>query len=103
MEIQTRTLLFADIAAEAGHLADHTGKTNLPANQRTADDLAEAAVRLLGGTWAPGMPRVDLTITGAGPVWAYLVITHALHGRVVRLTYSAPNATITVWDHGLDT
>jgi hypothetical protein len=101
MHVTKKTLLFGDIAAAAGFLPDGTGKTVLPANQQCAQDLADASVRILGGMWGPGDERVDLTISGAGPVWAYLVIAHALHGRVVRLTYAAPNAEIVVFSHGL--
>ena len=92
---------FADVAATAGFLPGPDGKLNLPATQDTADALAAASVAILPG-WQPGDPPVaGVTITGPGPVWGYLCIAHALHGRVPTLTYAAPNAPdITVWAHG---
>jgi hypothetical protein len=95
-----RTLEFQEIAREAGFEPGADGKFNLPATQRTADALAAAAVRLVG-EWEPGDEPVSLNLTGPGPVWGYLVIAHALHGRVVELVYSAPNATIVVFSHGV--
>jgi len=35
-------------------------------------------------------PGDDVTLTGPAPVWLYLRIAHAVHGRVRRLTYSSP-------------
>jgi hypothetical protein len=99
-EITMLTLNFADIAARAGFLPEASGKLNLPATQQTADALARAAIELVGGPWQPGMSRIEATLTGAGPVWGYLAIAHALHGRVTKLVYAAPNAEITVFGHG---
>lgn len=96
---------FNEIAAQAGFVPGADGKLNLPATQETADKLACAAcVLVVGptGEWLPGDEPIDCTITGAGPVWGYLCIAHALHGRVKRLVYAAPNATITVFSHGID-
>ena len=31
-----------------------------------------------------------VVLTGAAPVWMYLKIAHALHGRVSRLIYNSP-------------
>jgi hypothetical protein len=94
------TLEFSSIAKEAGFEPEDGGKFNLPATQKTADELAAAAARLVG-EWKPGDEPVSLNLTGPGPVWGYLVIAHALHGRVVELVYSAPNATIGVFSHGV--
>lgn len=94
------TLTFNAIAERAGFLPGPDGKLNLPAEQATADALAAASVSLLG-EWQPGDDPVDVTLTGPGPVWGYLAIAHALHGRAVRLAYSAPNApSIVVFAHG---
>ena len=94
------TLMFTDIALKAGFAPGPDGKLNLPANQETADALARASVSLLP-EWVPGSEPVDATLSGAGPVWGYLTIAHALHGRVRALHYSAPNAPIiTVFNHG---
>lgn len=94
-------LTFNDIAAEAGFVPGADGKLNLPATQATADALAVAALTLVG-PWQPGDEPATVTMTGPGPVWGYLTIAHALHGRVARLVYAAPNAPeITVFSHGL--
>lgn len=94
-------LNFADIAAAAGFAPGADGKLNLPATQDTADALARAAADLLPA-WQPGDAALTATLTGAGPVWGHLAIAHALHGRVVRLIYAAPNAPeIKIFSHGL--
>ena len=95
-----RTITFNEIALSAGFTPGPDGKLNLPATQDTANLLAQAATDMVG-EWKPGDDRVILTLTGAGPVWGYLVIVHALHGRVARLIYSAPNAEIVVFSHGI--
>lgn len=91
---------FLDIAKKAGFLPSPDGKLNLPPTQDTAFALARAATDMLP-KWEPGEPAADVQITGPGPVWGYLAIAHALHGRAVRLTYCAPNAEIVVFSHGL--
>lgn len=97
--MQNVVLTFNEIADRAGFQPGPDGKFNLPATQETADALARAATDLVG-EWTPGMERTEATLTGAGPVWGYLAIAHALHGRVVKLTYAAPNAEIVVFGHG---
>jgi hypothetical protein len=95
------TLTFNQIAAQAGFAPGSDGKLSLPATQETADALAAASVALLPA-WTPGDAPMAMTLTGAGPVWGYLAIAHALHGRVARLVYAAPNAPeIVVFSHGL--
>ncbi|MDR4497191.1 MAG: hypothetical protein MRK02_04595 [Candidatus Scalindua sp.] len=32
----------------------------------------------------------DIFLTGAAPVWLYLKIAHALHGKARKLTYRSP-------------
>jgi hypothetical protein len=99
--METIIMQFEEIAAAAGFTPEASGRLNLPATQETADALGRAALDLLPG-WVPGNPPVDVVLTGAGPVWAYLVVAHALHGRAARLTYSAPNApAIVVFTHGV--
>lgn len=45
----------------------------------------------------------DVTLTGAAPIWLYLKIAHALHGRVRRLSYDSPvTGPILVFDHSAD-
>lgn len=39
-------------------------------------------------------------LTGAAPVWLYLKIAHALHGKAKRLIYRSPAAgDVVVFDH----
>lgn len=42
----------------------------------------------------------DVTLTGAAPVWLYLRIAHALHGKARKLYYSSPvTGEVLVFDH----
>jgi hypothetical protein len=42
----------------------------------------------------------EVIITGQAPVWLYLAVAHALHGRARRLVYVSPVAgEVTVFDH----
>jgi len=39
-------------------------------------------------------------LTGAGPVWLYLKIAHALHGKATALYYDSPaSGEVLVFDH----
>ncbi len=39
-------------------------------------------------------------ITGAAPVWLYLRLAHALHGKALKLIYdSPPTGEVVVFDH----
>jgi len=39
-------------------------------------------------------------LTGPGPVWLYLKIAHALHGKALRLIYDSPaSGEVVVFDH----
>ena len=40
----------------------------------------------------------NVTLTGAAPIWMYLKIAHALHGKAKRLLYSAPGQEITEFE-----
>lgn len=94
-------MTFNEIAVRAGFTPAPDGKLNLPATQATADALAAASVSLLP-EWHPGDAPGSVTLTGPGPVWGYLAIAHALHGRVAKLIYAAPNAPeIAVFSHGV--
>jgi hypothetical protein len=45
-------------------------------------------------------PGADATLTGPAPVWLYLRLAHALHGRVRKLSYDSPvSGLVTVFDH----
>lgn len=42
----------------------------------------------------------DVILTGAAPVWLYLKIAHALHGKARKLTYRSPvTGDIIIFDH----
>jgi hypothetical protein len=49
----------------------------------------------------------DVVLTGAGPVWLYLKIAHALHGKAKKLSYKSPalqneknpDGIVVVFDH----
>jgi hypothetical protein len=45
----------------------------------------------------------DVVLTGAGPVWLYLKIAHALHGKARKLTYRSPvTGDVVIFDHSPD-
>ncbi len=45
----------------------------------------------------------NVVITGAAPVWLYLKIAHALHGKVRKLIYRSPvTGDVVVFDHSPD-
>ena len=42
----------------------------------------------------------EVVITGAAPVWLYLKIAHALHGKAKRLIYRSPvTGDVIIFDH----
>lgn len=42
----------------------------------------------------------DVLLTGAAPVWLYLAIAHAVHGKAKKLTYSSPvTGEVIIFDH----
>jgi len=42
----------------------------------------------------------DVVLTGAAPVWLYLKIAHALHGKAKRLLYRSPvTGDVVIFDH----
>lgn len=42
----------------------------------------------------------EVILTGAAPVWLYLKIAHALHGRAKRLYYESPvTGRVMIFDH----
>ena len=42
----------------------------------------------------------EVIMTGKGPIWLYLKLAHALHGKALRLIYRAPNAEhVLIFDH----
>jgi CRISPR-associated Csx3 family protein len=42
----------------------------------------------------------DVVLTGAGPIWLYLKIAHALHGKARKLIYRSPvTGDVVIFDH----
>lgn len=42
----------------------------------------------------------DIVLTGQGPVWLYLKIAHALHGKARKLVYRSPvTGDMVIFDH----
>lgn len=42
----------------------------------------------------------DVVLTGAAPVWLYLKIAHALHGKAKSLVYRSPvTGDVLIFDH----
>ncbi len=42
----------------------------------------------------------EVVLKGAAPIWLYLKIAHALHGRAKRLSYSSPvTGELVVFNH----
>ncbi len=57
------------------------------------DDYVKAALEAVP-------PGSDVTLTGPGPVWLYLKIAHALHGRARILTYTSPvTGPVEIFNH----
>ena len=45
-------------------------------------------------------PGADVTLTGRAPVWLYLRLAHALHGRGRVLTYDSPvTGPVEIFNH----
>lgn len=45
----------------------------------------------------------EVVLTGAAPVWLYLKIAHALHGKAKRLIYRSPvTKDVLIFDHSPD-
>jgi CRISPR-associated Csx3 family protein len=42
----------------------------------------------------------EVVLTGRAPVWLYLKIAHALHGKAIKLLYDSPvTGEIVIFDH----
>jgi len=42
----------------------------------------------------------EVVLTGPGPVWLYLAIAHALHGKARKLIYRSPvTGDVVIFDH----
>ncbi len=59
----------------------------------TLDNYIKQAVELAG-------QGNEVVLTGAAPVWMYLGIAHALHGKVKRLVYRSPvTGDVEIFNH----
>ncbi|MBW2664033.1 MAG: hypothetical protein JRD93_19155 [Deltaproteobacteria bacterium] len=42
----------------------------------------------------------EIILTGRAPVWLYLSVAHALHGKATKLTYRSPvTGDVIIFDH----
>ena len=42
----------------------------------------------------------EITLTGQAPIWLYLKIAHALHGKAAKLWYNSPvTGPVLIFDH----
>jgi len=77
------------VTIDVSKLYADTGTAKLA---KLADYVAEAK-RLAGEGHV-------VKLTGAGPVWLYLKIAHALHGKARRLVYDSPaTGEVVIFDH----
>lgn len=77
------------ITIDISELYKETGTAKLS----LLDDYVAKAVAMAG-------EGNHILLTGAGPVWLYLKIAHALHGKALRLSYSSPvTGEVVVYDH----
>jgi len=54
----------------------------------------------IGAALAMAGEGKEVVLTGAGPVWLYLKLAHALHGKARRLVYRSPAAgDVVIFDH----
>ncbi len=45
----------------------------------------------------------EVVLTGTGPVWLYLKIAHAMHGKARKLIYRSPvTGDVVIFDHSPD-
>lgn len=60
------------------------------------DEYVEKAVELAGA-------GNDIILTGAGPIWLYLKIAHALHGKARSLIYRSPvTGDVVIFNHSVE-
>lgn len=63
------------------------------------EKLAQCRDYIAGALRLAGEGNI-VTLTGAGPVWLYLKIAHALHGKCLKLIYRSPACgEVVVFDH----
>lgn len=45
----------------------------------------------------------EILLTGQGPIWLYLKVAHALHGKAKKLSYNSPvTGDVVIFDHSPD-
>lgn len=45
----------------------------------------------------------EIILTGQGPIWLYLKVAHALHGKARKLVYNSPvTGDVVIFDHSPD-
>ena len=96
----------ADVAAPAGPgQPGDTGGVNTTIDVSTLyaatgqAKLAELAA-YTAKVRAAVAPGAEVTLTGPGPVWLYLSLAHALHGRVTKLCYDSPvTGPVEIFNH----
>jgi hypothetical protein len=68
------------------YFADTAKLPDLPAYLQTALDLAGEGNNVI--------------LTGRAPVWLYLAVAHALHGKAKKLIYRSPvTGDVVIFDH----
>lgn len=73
-----------------------TTKETESAKMAKLDEYVENAVKLAGS-------GNDIILTGAGPIWLYLKIAHALHGKARSLIYRSPvTGDVVIFNHSVD-
>jgi hypothetical protein len=66
---------------------------NRAAKLRDLDSYIRKALELAG-------EGNDVVLTGNGPIWLYLKIAHALHGKARKLIYRSPvTGDVVIFDH----
>ncbi|MDP2604155.1 MAG: CRISPR-associated protein Csx3 [Deltaproteobacteria bacterium] len=77
----------ATITIDLKHLYGQTAK------------LDELSSYVLGAQQLAGEGN-EVVLTGQAPIWLYLKVAHALHGRVRKLSYNSPvTGDVVIFDH----
>ncbi|HOR57888.1 MAG TPA: CRISPR-associated protein Csx3 [bacterium] len=78
-----------EIVIEINKLYETDGTAKIVA----CPEYVEKAVKMAGN-------GNDIVLTGPGPVWLYMIIAHALHGKARTLTYDSPvTGKVSVFNH----
>lgn len=84
---------------ERGAMSDQSITIDLKALYGETAKLAELHRYIERARALAGHGR-SVVLTGAAPVWLYLKIAHALHGKVRRLAYHSPvTGEVVIFDH----